>query len=90
MWHTYTEKEHILRSMRSYFAYVYANGAHVEVHDAESATFFIALYRFWGPWGAIWHTYTEKEHILRSMRGYFAYVYANGAHVELSELQKAQ
>ena len=25
-----------------------------------------------------------------SMRGYFAYVYANGAHVELSELQKAQ
>ncbi len=112
-----TEKEHILRSMRGYFADVYANGAHVEVQQEliciriqkrstfwgpwgailhtctitehifyEAATpFYIRVRKrstFWGPWGANLHTYTEKEHILRSLRGYFAYVYANGTHVE--------
>ena len=28
------------------------------------------------------HTYTEKDHMLRSMRGYLAYVYGKGAHFE--------
>ena len=67
-------------AMRGYFAYVYANGAHVEVHEELICIRIRKRITFWGPWGANLHTYTQKEHILRPMRGYFAYVYDNGAH----------
>ena len=72
MWHTYTEKEHNLRSMRGYFAYVYANGAHVLL--------------VWGHKSITPHGFYRSNRSKRvAMRGYFAYVYANGAHVEVHE-----
>ena len=101
--HTYTEKEHILRSTRSYSAYVYAKGPHLgmdldpqkdpqkgpgtprgqklpkhkkktKIEHTAREHFFLQIFRG-----------SRREHILRSMRGYLAYVYGKGAHFEVHE-----